>query len=120
MAPDWVRESFQAANPPRVFSWVRKHGDLEVTVQEFLHDPDPEDTQLESTYTYIISEQGISEQGKTRVEQDTHVTGLFPTAAWYRLLGESGFQVETVKLPENHGGYGGLLFVGVLQVGGGA
>ena len=64
---------------------------------------------MESTYTYIIKE-----NGEQRVEQDTHVTGLFPMATWTRLLGNAGFQVETMKLPKNQGGYGGLLFIGVL------
>ncbi|PKB84030.1 MAG: hypothetical protein BZY88_00975 [SAR202 cluster bacterium Io17-Chloro-G9] len=112
VAPDWVRESFQDSTQPRVFHWVRGLNELEVTVQEFLHDPDPDDTQMESTYTYIINE-----KGNQRVEQDTHVTGLFPIATWSRLFQEAGFQVETVKLPENQGGYGGLLFVGVLRPG---
>lgn len=109
VAPDWVLESFKDSNPPMVFHWVRNLGDLEVTVQEFLHDPDLDDTQMESTYTYIIKE-----NGEQRVEQDTHVTGLFPMATWTRLLENAGFQVETMKLPENQGGYGGLLFIGVL------
>ena len=112
VAPDWVKESLRESDPPTVFHWVRKLGDLEVTVQEFLCDPDPDDTQIESTYTYIIKE-----KGGERVEQDTHVTGLFPMATWTRLLGQPGFQVETVGLPENRGGYGNLLFVGVLRAG---
>ena len=112
VAPDWVQASLREADPPMVFHWVRSLGDLEVTVQEFLYDPDPDDTQMESTYTYIIKE-----KGGHRVEQDTHVTGLFPMATWTRLLRQAGFQVETVELPENRGGYGNLLFVGVLGTG---
>ena len=106
IAPEWVRENFRA---PMVFHWLRKQGDIQVTVQEYLHDPDASDTEIESVYTYTIVE-----DGHERVEQDTHTTGLFPMATWTRLLQEAGFQVETVRLPVNEGGYGGFLFVAEL------
>jgi len=106
IAPEWVREDFRA---PMVLHWVRDQGDIQVTVQEFLHDPDTSDTQIESVYTYTIVE-----NGQERVEQDTHTTGLFPMATWNRLLNEAGFQTETVRLPDNEGGYGGFLFVALL------
>lgn len=106
IAPEWVRENFRA---PMVLHWVREHGDIQVTVQEYLHDPDTSDTIIESVYTYTIVE-----DGQERVEQDTHITGLFPMATWTRLLQEAGFQAETVRLPDNEGGYGGFLFVAVL------
>jgi len=111
VAPEWVRENFRA---PMVFDWVRKGeihgGDIQVTVQEYLHDPDSSDTEIESVYTYTIVE-----GGQERVEQDTHTTGLFPMATWTQLLQEAGFRVETVRLPPNEGGYGGFLFL--AQVG---
>lgn len=109
IAPEWVRENFRA---PMVFHWLRKQGDIQVTVQEYLHDPDASDTEIESVYTYTIVE-----DGHERVEQDTHTTGLFPMATWTRLLQEAGFQVETVRLPVNEGGYGGFLFVAELGQG---
>ena len=109
-APDWVRENFRA---PMVFHWERNGvingSDIQVTVQEYLHDPDTSDTEIESVYTYTIVE-----DGQQRVEQDTHTTGLFPMATWTRLLREAGFQVETVQLPANEGGYGGFIFVAEL------
>ena len=107
VAPDWVRESSPA---PAEFVWVRKKEDLEVTVREYLHDPDPTDNIIESVYSYTIKE-----DGKLRVEQDTHTTGLFSTGTWTRLMKEASFQVETSKLPVNDGGYGGILFSGVLR-----
>ena len=106
VAPEWVRESF--AND-RTFNWVRKKGDLEVSIQEYLHDPDPEDTQVESIFSYEIRE-----KGHLRREQDIHTTGLFPIATWTRLMEEAGFRVETLKIPANEGGYGEYLFLGVL------
>lgn len=106
IAPEWVQENFRA---PMVLHWVREQGDIQVTVQEYIHDPDSSDTEIESVYTYTIVE-----NGQERVEQDTHTTGLFPMATWTRLLQEADFQVETVRLPINEGGYGGFLFLAQL------
>ena len=106
VAPEWVREGFSS---PRVFRWIRKTGAVAVTIEEHLHDPDPEDTEVESIFSYTIIENGTQ-----RVEQDTHTTGLFPICTWEQLLAEAGFEVETSRSPVNRGGYGGFLFVGVL------
>ena len=106
VAPEWVRQSF--ANG-RTFNWVRKKGDLKVAIQEYLHDPDTADTQVESIFSYEIRE-----NGHVRRVQDIHTTGLFPIATWTRLMKEAGFRVETLKIPANEGGYGGYLFLGVL------
>ena len=112
IGPDWVREDFDGSTP-KEFRWVRKKGSVEVTIEEYLHDPDPDDTQIESVYTYTIREIG-REDGQDRVEKDTHTTGLFPIATWTRLMGEAGFGVEVSRLPPNRGGYGGVLFTGLL------
>ena len=107
-APEWVRENFRA---PMVLHWFRERGGLKVTIQEYLHDPDTGDTEIESVYTYTISE-----NGRERTEQDTHITGLFPMSTWISLFQEAGFQVETVRLPANEGGYGQFLFVAKLNI----
>ncbi len=108
MAPDWVREDFDDASP-KEFRWIRKKGSVEVVIDEYLHDPDPNDTQIESIYTYTIKE-----NGNERVEKDAHTNGLFPTATWTGLMEAAGFTVEVSPLPPNPGGYGGVLFCGVL------
>ena len=84
-----------------------------MTVQEYLHDPDTSDTEIESVYTYTISE-----NGRDRTEQDTHTTGLFPMSTWISLFQAAGIQVETVRLPANEGGYGQFLFVAELNISG--
>ena len=109
-APEWVRENFRA---PMVLHWLRERDGLKVTVQEYLHDPDTSDTEIESVYTYTISE-----NGRDRTEQDTHTTGLFPMSTWISLFQAAGFQVETVRLPANEGGYGQFLFVAELNISG--
>ena len=107
VAPDWVEETFPDG---WVFTWERKKSNIEVEIEEYMVDPDPSDTQVESTYTYTIKRDGV-----VSVERDTHVTGLFPINTWIRLLEEAGFSVELRALPPNEGGYGSWLFVGVLQ-----
>ncbi len=107
VAPEWVDESFQGASD---LEWFRSQGRLKVTIKEHLHDPDPTDTQIESVFTYLIEE-----GGEMRVEQDTHVSGLFPINTWQTLIRDAGFDVEMSRVPVNDGGYGGILFSGVLR-----
>ena len=110
VAPDWVQETFPDG---WVYNWDRKQGDIEVNIQEVMVDPDPSDTQVESTYTYTIKK-----AGETTVEIDTHITGLFPIQTWSDLMGQAGFTVEVRTLPPNEGGYGSWLFIGVLGAAG--
>lgn len=112
IAPDWVREDFDRSTP-KEFRWVRRKGSVQVIIEEILHDPDPDDTQIESVYTYTINEVG-KDGGKNRVEKDSHITGLFPISTWTAFMKEAGFEVETTRLPSNEGGYGGVMFSGVL------
>ena len=109
IAPEWVKEEFER---PKLFLWTRENGDIAVTIQEYLHDPDPQDTQIESIYSYMI-EMG----GNVRIERDVHINGLFPVSTWIGLLDEAGYRVERVSLPGNEGGYGGNLFIGTLPTG---
>ena len=84
-APDLVRDTLR----PRVLHWpVRSSSGPDgpmVTVEEHLRDPDPADTIIESLFVYTIVENGV-----TRVEEDLHLSGLFPIATWMRLLEEGG------------------------------
>lgn len=106
VAPDWFTETFVGTT---VLHWIRQSGDMKVTFIEYLHQPDPRDTTLESLFFFIINQ-----NGQTRIEQDRHVTGLFPMETWFRLLRAAGFKTERVTFPAYQGGYGGNLLVGVL------
>ena len=105
VAPEWFSETFIGTS---VLHWNRKKGDMEITVIEYLHDPDPADSTIESVFFYILKE-----RGSLRIEQDRHVTGLFPEATWLELMKEAGFVVEKHSYPPHDGGYGGCLLVGV-------
>ncbi|MCH8988862.1 MAG: class I SAM-dependent methyltransferase [Chloroflexi bacterium] len=105
VAPDWVQETFPDG---WVYAWDRQQGGIEVKIEEVMVDPDPSDTQVESTYTYTIKK-----DGKVTVEVDTHLTGLFAINTWTSLMEGAGFSVELRPLPPNEGGYGSWLFIGV-------
>ena len=95
------------------FFWFRKgsreNEEIAVAIQEYLHDPDPKDSQTESIYSYMIqTKSGV------RIERDVHHNGLFPVSKWISLLDEAGFKAERISLPGNEGGYGGNMFIGAL------
>ena len=106
VAPDIVAESFYEG---KVIRWTTSAGDVTITTEETLHDQDPSDTQVESLFTYDITENGVH-----RVVKDLHVTGLFSIATWTSLLQQAGFDVERTPLP-GEDGYGEWLFSGVLR-----
>ena len=126
ISPDYFKETFSG---PRVLHWICPGNDLEptgrgptghestgqgltipeLTVIEYCHDPDPADTTIESVFFFILKE-----RGELRIEQDRHVTGLFPAEVWLELLAEAGFNAERITLPGYEGGYGGHLLTAVL------
>ncbi len=106
IAPDMVAESFQEGT---VVRWMTSSGTVTVVTEERLHDPDPSDTQVESRFTYEITEDGVR-----RVEEDVHVTGLFTIGTWTSLLTNAGFDVDLIPLPGQEG-FGEWLFSGILR-----
>ena len=107
LSPDYLKETFDG---PRVLHWICHQSEPKFTVIEYCHDPDLEDTTIESVFFFLLQE-----AGGLRIEQDRHITGLFPAATWLNLLDEAGFVAELVSLPGYEGGYGGHLFVARLR-----
>lgn len=109
-APDLVRDTFR----PRVLHWPGRPPSTPdgptVTVEEHIRDPDPADTVIESLFVYTIVENGV-----TRVEEDLHLSGLFPIATWMRLLQEAGFDPEVLPLPGDGDSCGETLFRAVFR-----
>jgi Methyltransferase domain len=54
---------------------------------EWVTDPDPTDTTYHVDYAILLRH----DDGTVEVRHDRHVEGLFPVAAWLRLLGDVGF-----------------------------
>ncbi|MDP6357786.1 MAG: class I SAM-dependent methyltransferase [Planctomycetota bacterium] len=105
-APDNFRETF---NGPRVAHSTRSDGGTELTHIEYDYDPDPDDTTIESIMFYLIRERGT-----LRIEQDRHVTGLFPLQTWTDLMAETGFVVEKRPYGVHDDGREAWLLVGLL------
>ena len=57
----------------------------------------------------------IRERGSPRIEQDIHITGMFPLDPWVRLISEAGFVVEKKPYPVHDDGREAYLLVGVLE-----
>ena len=106
VAPDLVSDTFR---PGMTLSWSTERDGVAIRTEEVVHDADPDDTVVESHFTYTITERGAR-----RVEHDIHVTGLFPIATWLALLQEAGFEADLIPLPGDGDGCGETLFRGVL------
>ena len=106
-APDWYRETFTGT---KLYHKSSCGGGLELTYVEYDHDPDPSDTTIESVFIYLQKE-----NGDLRIEQDRHITGLFPLDTWLGLISEAGFDVEKRPYNVHDDGHQGYLLIGVLQ-----
>ncbi len=106
-APDGYRDTFKGTD---VWHQITRSGGMELTFIEYQTDPDPDDTTMESVLFYLIRE-----NGQLRVEQDHHLTGLFPLETWLRLLAEVGFRTEQWPYPVNDDGSEAYLLVSELQ-----
>jgi hypothetical protein len=106
-SPDHFRETFRNA---RVESVTRSDGETELTFIEFVHDPDPGDTVIESIMFYLIRTGGT-----LRIEQDRHISGLFPLHTWLDLMQKAGFFVEQYPCREGDERRQSILLVGTLQ-----
>jgi SAM-dependent methyltransferase len=89
--PDNVRETFE----PSTDHGGHDGDGRSLRYLEWIHDPDPEDTECVVEMAYVLREDGKP----TRVEHEQHVFGLFPRATWLALLREVGFDTEIVVDP---------------------
>ena len=102
LAPDWFSETF----PDRTStSGTRERDDLQVTYFDYTWDPDPSDTLVRVDMTFLIRE-----GDDLCMEEDRHVLGVFPRAAWLERLRSAGFEVEErPHVDSDHGGRHSLL-----------
>jgi len=105
-APDWLKETFPGL---QVRHTTRSRDGLELTLVEYSHDPDPDDTTMETVFFFLIrGEDGL------RIERDVHVTGLFPLKTWIDLMTQAGFAVEKRLYPVHDDPRQDAMFVGTL------
>ncbi len=106
-SPDWLKETFPGLYTS---SFTQSGQGVELTYFEYCHDPDSEDTTMETYFTYFIKE-----RGDLKVEQDLHITGLFAMDTWTSLMDKSGFRVEHRVDLTRDDPQGANLFVGVYK-----
>lgn len=70
----------------------------------------PGDTTMETVFFFMIRE-----GGSLRIEEDLHVTGLFPMQTWVDLMTEAGFAVEKRPYPVHDDPRQAYLLVGTLR-----
>jgi SAM-dependent methyltransferase len=87
-APDFVKETFKPTTDCGGHDGV----DRAMRYLEWTWDPDPDDTQIITDYTYIFR----NPDGSVRAAHDRHHEGLFARDTWLRLLREGGFDPRVV------------------------
>jgi SAM-dependent methyltransferase len=87
--PDFVRETFVAGTDQGGNDSERGS----VRFLQWVVDPDPSDTTYVVDFAILIRDR----RGRTRLEHDRHVLGLFARARWLRLLRDAGFRASAVK-----------------------
>ena len=107
VAPDHYADTFTS---PYVDDDTKSDGETTLTYVEYSVVLDPNDTMVETVYTYYIVR-----DGELRVEMDRHTTGLFPLATWERALTEAGFDVERTDYPVGEDDKGMYLWVCTLR-----
>ena len=109
MAPDWFTETYPGT---QISARVRRDDSApHFASVEYDYDPDPTDNALESVFIYFVK----GEDGRVRVEEDRHITGIFSIQTWLSLMRQAGFAAERVPYPVHDDGSDGYLLVGVLQ-----
>ena len=108
MAPDWFTETYPGT---RLDAGIRRDVVPEFASIEYDHDPDPNDSTLESVFIYIIKDA----DGSVRVEHDRHITGIFPIATWLGLMEQAGFSAKRLPYPVHEDGRDAYLLVGILR-----
>lgn len=107
MAPDWYTETYSGT---KLEAGMRRDVTPEFASIEYDHDPDPDDSTLESVFIYIIK----NEDGSVRVEEDRHITGIFSIHVWLGLMEQAGFCAKRLPYPVHEDGRDGWLLVGVM------
>ncbi len=107
LMPDHVRETFE----PRT-----EHGGGEAPdgrsarYLEWSWDPDTSDTQVRTSYTFVLREA----DGSVRSVTETHEFGLFARRQWLDLLQQAGFDATALQEAANEDHTPRTLFVGHL------
>jgi len=103
VAPDHLQETFAP---------ITDHGGSDgadgraARYLEWTWDPDPSDTTITTEYAVLLR----SAEGEVDVVHDRHLTGLFDTPTWLRLLAEAGF-TDVTQVDDAGMGWRRVIFV---------
>ena len=104
--PDWFKGQYDLPH------FTHKRGAAgKLSYGMFAHDPDPEDSEIETIFTYHIAD---PETGYVRVEIDRHRNGIFTLERWLELIAQAGFEPGTRPYPVHDDGRTGYLLTGLL------
>lgn len=102
--PDWI----QGITPvPNLSCKLGKT--TELSYAEFVHDPDPSDTDIEVIFNFFIPQP----DGSVKVEEDRHRHGMFPLEAWLLTMREAGFESGTRRYSAEVTGGSGYYITGI-------
>ena len=104
LAPDCLSDTFAGS---RVVDWTRETEHQNVTFIEYVAQPSPGATTVESVFMFIINR-----NGEIQVEVDRHTSGLFPKSLWLDAMSQAGMDATYLQTNAYEGGFGGNLFVG--------
>jgi hypothetical protein len=88
--PEQVLEGFRQ---DRVHGQTHRDDTTSVTTVEVSHDPDPNDTNYETTFIYLIRRAGYLE-----IETDVHTIGVYPLATFIEAAEAAGLSAEVVNV----------------------
>jgi SAM-dependent methyltransferase len=91
-----TKEEFRENN----FAYSGSQGDVDVTVFENNHIPDPAGTTYEATIVYLIRRSGA-----LQIVTDRHTIGIFSLDVWHQLLGELRLHVEELRMDHQYDAY---------------
>ena len=87
-----VEDSCDRFKQNRTISSTHSRGQTQITFIENSFDPNPDDTQFEMTFIYLVRD-----KGGLKIYTDSHIWGLFHMETWHKLLKQNGFEVEQIK-----------------------
>jgi len=87
-APDCVKETFRE----RTDLITGEQDGRALRCIEWIWDPDPDDSTFITDYVFALRE-----EGRTTVQHDQHVEGLFSRDTWLRVLERAGYSPQIVE-----------------------
>jgi ubiquinone/menaquinone biosynthesis C-methylase UbiE len=103
--PDYVRENYRPDTDNG------GHDDSDGKALRYLEwnwDPDPADTTYEVLMVYAMREA----DGRTTIESDRHIEGLFSREDWIRWMTEAGFAPKAIAFEHSDVNYDAVVFAG--------